>query len=39
MMGQMSRMMATCNQIMQKMMEHHDAQKPNGPSTDQGATQ
>ncbi len=37
--GQMSQMMATCNQMMQKMVDNHDAQKPNGPSTDQGATQ
>ncbi len=39
MMGQMIQMMATYNQMMQKMMENHDARKPNGPSTDQGATQ
>ena len=39
MMGQMSQTMATCNQMMQKMMENHDAQKPNSPSLGQGATQ
>ena len=39
MMGQVSQMMATCNQMMQKMMENHDAQMPISPSPDHGATQ
>ncbi len=39
MMGQMGQMMATCNQMMQKMMENHDAQKPNNPLPGQGTTQ
>ena len=39
MMGQMNEMMETCNKMMQGMMKNHDAQKPTGPSTGQGAPQ